>query len=198
MEMTLGHHLATTRSGDDDKGLLAAALAGEGAAMVQVVRKYERRVFGLAARMLRNTEDAEDVTQEVFLRLLTNLRRFRGDVRLPTWLYRTTYNLCVDLGRKRRPEMLSDAEGEAESVPAADRLEDPWERVKTEVERSAVNVALQQLPESYRAVLILHYFESLSYKEIGTVTGLSPKKVKARLFCARQRMRELLREEDVL
>jgi RNA polymerase sigma-70 factor (ECF subfamily) len=195
MELTLRNPFAAISDEATDASLVRSALAGDEEAFVRLVRQYERMVFGLAARMLGSEEDAEDVTQETFLRLLRHLRKLRFETKLSTWLYHVTYNLCVDLERKRRRERRADEGESGVNGEQPDDRDEPWEQVRADSVRADVEGALQQLPDSYRAVLILRYFDSLPYEEIARAMGLTPKKVKARLFCARQRLRELLTEE---
>ena len=168
---------------DDDKDLIERLRAGEPRAFEALVRAYQHRVFGVALRMLGRRADAEDVAQEVFLRVHRAIGEFRGEARLSTWLYGIASNLCLNRlasadHRRMRPD--EDAVMLAPS-PAADAA--------AVAERSEVEAALRQaiaeLPDERRIVVVLRDVEGLSYDEIAQALGLEPGTVRSRLHRAR-------------
>ena len=168
---------------DDDKDLIERLRAGEPQAFEALVRAYQHRVFGVALRMLGRRADAEDVAQEVFLRVHRAIGEFRGEARLSTWLYGIASNLCLNRlasadHRRTRPD--EDAIMLAPS-PAADAA--------AVAERSEVEAALRQaiaeLPDERRIVVVLRDIEGLSYDEIAQALGLEPGTVRSRLHRAR-------------
>lgn len=181
---------------EQEKQVIGKILAGDSSAFAAIVDAHEKQVYNLALRTLQNPEDAQDITQEVFLRVYSDLGSFRGDSRLSVWLYRVTYNLCIDLLRKqkRRPTVsltLETEEGEAE-------MEFPDTRYlpETELERrelqSAVREALSRLSEEHRRILLMREFEDLSYTEIARLLGIQEGTVKSRIARARERVAKYL------
>lgn len=163
----------------DDAILVQAAQSGDIAAFEQIVRRHQAAVYRVALRMLGSRADAEDVTQETFVRAWRSLDRFRRQSALNTWLYRIVTRRCLDaIGARRTTEQLdaeyreSVADGPAGIVEQRERLE-------------AVTRAIAGLPADQRVVLVLREFEGLSYDELADVLGTSVASVKGRLHRAR-------------
>lgn len=164
--------------------------AGEPRAFEVLVRTYQHRVFGVAARMLGNTAEAEEVAQEVFLRVHRAIGEFRGEAKLSTWLYTITSRLCLGRlgGRERRvardgEEVLTRlASGEADPAAALERSE-------LEV---ALHRAIGELPEDRRVVVILRDLEGLAYEEIAAALELPVGTVRSRLHRARMDLKDKL------
>jgi len=167
---------------------------------------YERhhgRVFSIAYRVLGSSADAADLTQEVFLHLTDRIRGFRGDSSLTSWVYRVTVNLAIDARRRkaRRPaRMLSAVAEESESEPTANRPgtagppPDPSEAVLRAEREEQVRQALDELSPKLRAVVILRYFENLSYDDLADVLQTSIGTVKSRLNRAHTALEKILRK----
>jgi RNA polymerase sigma-70 factor (ECF subfamily) len=167
----------------EEARLLAACRLGDRRAMEALYHRFKRRVFSLVAR-IAGAGDAEEVSQEVFVRIFRGLPRFRGDSQLSTWIYRLSVNAALS-HVERRPRR---AEGEEAlvNVAAEDRPSgDPY--LAARLER-----ALAALPAGYRAVLVLHDVEGLSHEEIAEILGCRVGTSKSQLHKARARMRELL------
>jgi len=168
----------------------AAGRADDLAAFEDVVRSQKDRAFRVALSILGpgREAEAEDVTQEVFVRVYRALSSFRGESRLSTWIYRTAYNLAVDHQRRlgRRPEAADDEA--AAALPATGPGSDPY-RVSREAERArAVRSALGALSEEQRAVLHLHYWMGHTVAEIGELLDLPEGTVKSHLHRGRERL----------
>ena len=152
--------------------------------MEMLYHQYKRRVYGMAHRIV-GSSDAEEVAQEVFVRIFRALERFRGDSALSTWIYRLTVNASLShlAKRGRRHEVGDDTLGELPAPPATER--DPGLA-------SRIEAALAQLPAGYRAILVLHDVEGLSHEECAVILECRVGTCKSQLHKARGRMRELL------
>jgi RNA polymerase sigma-70 factor (ECF subfamily) len=151
--------------------------------------RYRDKVYWLALGVSRNEKDAEDITQNAFLKILKNLRRFRGDSRLSTWIYRIAYNEALMHLRKRRREIPLDGPAErrlSESLPAfhVNWSALPDEELLRGEFRTRVEDAIRRMPIKYRMALLLHHVESLSVKDAAAVLGLKAGSVKTRLHRA--------------
>jgi len=168
----------------DDAQLIAACRRGEVRAMERLYHQYKRRVFGMAHRIV-GPSDAEEVAQEVFVRVFRGLAAFRGDSALSTWIYRLTVNAALShLARRgRRHEVGDDGLTEVAAPPIAERDSALAARIET---------ALGQLPAGYRAILVLHDVEGLSHEECASILECRVGTCKSQLHKARARMRELL------
>ncbi len=181
-----------------EKVLLARAKKGEIAAFESLMTAYENRIYTLALRSTGSEHDAADITQEVFLRAWKNLDSFRGDSSLSTWLYRVTSNLCVDFARKKAAEGVStsidDEESPAADLPDASRMAQPEAAAENQELREELQIALAQLSEEHRRVVLLRDVAGLTYADIAHTLGLEEGTVKSRLARARAGLRKILLE----
>jgi RNA polymerase sigma-70 factor, ECF subfamily len=168
----------------DDVELIAACRRGEARAMELLYHQYKRRVFGIIHRIV-GANDAEEVAQEVFVRIFRALGSFRGESALSTWIYRLSVNAALSYvaKRSRRNEVGDDAlvALPAETMP----LTDPGLRTRIEM-------AMELLPAGYRAILVLHDIEGLSHEECAEILNCRIGTCKSQLHKARARMREFL------
>ena len=175
----------------DQAQLVAAAKSGDRQAFDELVRATYTDVYTLAYRLTGDEEDARDVTQEAYLRAYKGLRRFRGDARFSTWMYRITANCASTAMSKRarhRHDQLDD-----EAVVADERPEvDPEAMADAELLRDRVNSALEELPERLRAVVVLRDVYDLPHQAIADELGISEAAAKVRLHRARRRLRQRL------
>lgn len=160
-----------------------------------ILRVQGDRVYGYALHFLRNHQDAEDVTQEVFVRLWQQcgVQDERGRV---AWLLRVTHNLCVDLIRRRQAHERRIAALNRETGSPAGAAGPPPDDAIVKLAASegaaGLEVALQEMPASMRSLLLWHYHEGLTYPEIGRIVGAKGSTIKVRVFRARQMLRRLL------
>lgn len=183
---------------EEDGALLEGCRRGDAACYQRLYEKYSGKVYGFARRFLRDDQHAEDVTQEVFLRVFRKLDTFRGESRFSTWLFRVTLNGCKNrrrsLDRQQRFDPNRFHEGRRMVGEAPERaLESAWLGGR-------IGEALECLPEPQRALILLKAVEELSYKEIGELCGQSENQIRGRLYRARKAFRSALAElgaEDV-
>jgi RNA polymerase sigma-70 factor (ECF subfamily) len=162
-------------------------LTGDAEAFGEIVRRWERRIFALAYGMLGREEDARDATQETFMAAFRNLRNFRGDAKVSSWLHRIAVNQCITRQRraKVRNEAALDDEAEKDAASFAAPLEVLPSCVVEVRERTvAVRRAVNSLPVDLRQVIVMKEFEDLTFREIADALGLPLSTVKSRLYTA--------------
>jgi RNA polymerase sigma-70 factor (ECF subfamily) len=179
---------------------LEALRSGDRKEFARLVDAYSAQVYRTALKMLNNTQDAEDVLQETFIKAFTHLRDFEGRSSLSTWLYRIAFNESLMLIRRRRPEVTSiDEEDESNDEVQEPRQIVDWcclpetELLSTETRRK-LEQAVQKLSPALRAVFLLRDMEGLSIKDTMEALNLGENVVKVRLLRARLQLRELLTE----
>ena len=178
--------MAGAADGDQvPSGLLDAARGGDLAAFDRLMRRYERLVLVTALRLAGSMPDAQDVSQEVFLKLYRNLGKLDEDA-LTTWLYRVTVNACYDLRRRRsrRPESPVEAAGQV-----AASGDDPHQALTAAERRRVLDMSLRMLPEKERAAIVLRDLEGLPTPEVARVLGSSEATVRSQISKGRIKMR---------
>jgi RNA polymerase sigma-70 factor (ECF subfamily) len=159
------------------------------AAFGKVVDAYEARIYGFVLRMVRDEEDALDVTQEVFVRAFQSRAKFDGRCSLRTWLFRIAHNLCVDRHRRGGARPVEQPMDGTAAEPADARW-DPEAHVLDQELRAFVEHAVEGLSDKLRSVLLLHDKEGLGYEEIAEAVGVPVGTVKSRLFLARAHLKQ--------
>lgn len=179
----------------DDQALIAGVLAGDTSLFTTLVARHSERIYALALRLLGNKEEAEDVVQETFIRAYARLNTFRSEARFATWLYRIALNACRDQVRRRQVRERTVAFSRVNQLWADERYSvDPEQIVLALENRQFIERALQQLPASYRATLLLHEVDGLTLAEVATLMGAPLPTVKSRLQRARMALVTLLDE----
>lgn len=173
---------------DDDKELLARFRSGDKAAFTELVKRYHKPIYNAAFWVLRKAEDASDVTQVVFLKVVERLDDYDPKYKFFSWIYRIAVNESLNLLRRNGHEDELDDEAEFEG-PASDSPE--WRLDSAERSRR-LQGAMMKLSTTDRTVLTMRHFSECSYLEIAQVLAIDEKTVKSRLFDARQRLRGLL------
>ena len=177
---------------EQDRLLVQAVLNGDQMAFAELVARYQGAVYNLAYRMLGDPTEAEDATQEVFVRAWSQLRTFDPDRRFSTWLLSIASHYTIDMLRRRKPAAPLDEV----ALFKPDDAPEPDEVVLQNEQRDMVNRLLGTLPDRYRSVTVLRYYNGLSYDEIASVTGLSESAVKTQLHRARRMLAEKLVHEQ--
>lgn len=162
-----------------------------------LVQEHKNRIYGYICRLTNDSPDAEDITQEVFIRAYQSMHAFRHDAAVDTWLYRIATNLVIDRFRraKRAPQMvpvIADTEDALGEIPASNRDSDPQATAQLTELQKQVQKAIQSLPTKLRSVVVLHDMEGLSYDEVAQAVGCPVGTVKSRLFNARLLLRRKL------
>ena len=181
----------------DEQASIQLAKEGDEQAFEALVTAYERKVYNYALRSTGNEQDAMDITQEVFLRVFRSLSGFKEESSFSTWLYRITFNICIDFSRKnaKRNENSLSLDGEAAD---GKELELPDERHAPETAydrkelREEIAGAILRLSEQHREVLVMREISGLSYAEIAEVLELEEGTVKSRIARARENLRKII------
>ena len=184
-EAPAGLNGAVPRSGEPDLNLIRAFRAGNEAAFDGLYVRYQDYVYNVCLGILSNPDDARDCAQETFLRAYCKVADFRAEAAFSTWLYRIAVNVCVGQLRKRRRGRMASLEDESvREIP--DEGPRPWRGLERQVDEQLVRRVVAELPEDYRVVLVLRYFQELSHEEMVTVLGYTLGQVKVKLHRARR------------
>ncbi|HEV2494916.1 MAG TPA: RNA polymerase sigma factor [Terriglobia bacterium] len=184
----------TTLARASDADLVARAQRGEEAAFASLFEAHHRAVYALCLRMTHSPADAEDMTQEAFLRAFRRITTFRGYAAFSSWLYRLTFNEVLMRLRKKRPALLSmDDVGTSQAEPVAREYRHDDQRLIGAIDRINLNRAIADLPPGYRAAFILHDLEGYEHHEIARMKNWSVGNSKSQLHKARRKLREWLR-----
>jgi RNA polymerase sigma-70 factor (ECF subfamily) len=185
---------------NEEKDIIQRVLSGDTNAFEDLVLANQNNVYNLALKMTRNEEDALDISQEAFVKAYQNLSKFRGDSRFSVWLYRLTYNLCIDFLRKKQgPKIVSlnyeDDEGDVAPLEIPDLRDLPEDSAIRSEMRKIIAVSIDELAADHREVLVMREITGMSYDEIAETLGVSIGTVKSRLARARIKLVEILKEK---
>ena len=186
----------------DESQLIARLRAGEESAFEQLVRSTSGRLLAAARRLLRNEEDARDAVQTAFIRAFQSLSRFREESRISTWLHRILVNEALMRLRSKKdkeesiddliPTFVADGHQTRDTIDWTETADVALERAET---AELIRKKIDELPQSYRTILIMRDIEELSNPEIAELLGINVNLVKVRLHRARQALRTLLEQE---
>ena len=174
---------------ENESAWVQAALRGDEAAFAELVNAYQGPVYNLAYRMLGSASDAEDASQEAFLRVYKRLGTYDSTRKFSSWILSVASHYCIDRLRRRRGTVLS-MEGIQAWRWIADKRPQPEESTVDSERDAAVREMLEDLPEQYRLAIILRYWHDLSYEEIAEITQSTESAIKSRLHRARRMMAE--------
>jgi RNA polymerase sigma-70 factor (ECF subfamily) len=180
-----------------DAALVQAAQKGDMSAFEELVARHRDKIYGRAFSMLRNEDEAIDLSQEAWVKAWQRLRQFQGESSFVTWTTRIVINLCLDQLRKQKRQRTESIEQLDEEAGGVERQMpvvngNPTEGLERQELRQRIDEALRQLSTEHRTVLVLHEFEGLEYKAIAQTLGCSIGTVMSRLFYARRRMAGLM------
>ncbi len=181
----------------EDRKLVADAKKGDNKAFQTLLKKYRKSVYYMLLKMVKNADDAEDLTQEAFAKAFNSIEKFDSKYAFSTWLFRIATNNCIDFIRKKRVQTVSidqPVEGDDGSnmrFDVKDEELDPNEAMLKKQRKRYLNMAIERLPEKYKVLVELRYFQELSYEEVARELEIPLGTVKAQLF----RARELLNQE---
>lgn len=174
----------------EDRQLVEQVLAGDDDAFTLLVERYQRDAYNLAYRMLGNTTEAEDAAQEAFLRAYVNLARYDANRSFKTWLLSIASNHCIDRLRKRRMTLLAIDEPLPPHPALTSQEAGPEQSMVNTQLTEQVQELLDELPEEYRAAVVLRYWYDMPYSEIAETLDTTESAIKSRLFRARQMLAE--------
>jgi len=178
----------------EDVELIAQVKSGNTNAFRFLVDKHKNLVWHLVLRMVSQQEDAEDICQEVFMRVFKDIGKFRGDSKLSTWIGTITYNTCIDhLRRKGREKIFATDNPEAHLVGKIS-LDSASAKVDKSYLKGLVHKIIDAMPLHYRTVITLYHLEEMSYKEMEAITGMPEGTIKSYLNRSRQMLREKMLE----
>jgi RNA polymerase sigma factor (sigma-70 family) len=185
----------------EDFKLIDQAVAGDEKAYARLLQRYRRPVYHMVLKMVRNVDDAEDLTIESFAKAFRSLSKFKKDFTFSTWLFRIATNNTIDYIRKKKINTLSientftDDDGQSVSIDVEDLNNDPQEEAIRTQKEELIQVFVNMLPAKYQKLVRLRYFHELSYEEIAEEIEAPLGTVKAQLHRARELMFELIKNK---
>lgn len=180
-----------------DEALVKQHLRGDAQAFAELIARYTPPIYNLALRLTGDRAEAENVTQEAFLRAYGSLPRSRTELAFKPWLFQIAVNLCRDLARRNRPAAFAELATDQDAAPeeeVEDRSPLPLEQIEEDELQAALARAVADLPAVYRAAVTLRYAEELSYDEIAAALKLPVNTVRTHLFRAKAVLRQSLAE----
>jgi RNA polymerase sigma-70 factor (ECF subfamily) len=176
----------------DDDELVKRVCMGETQLFRLLIERHQQHIFNLCYRMLRQFEEADDATQDTFLKAYRSLKQFRGDARLKTWLCQIARNECLNRLRHENMASLDQQLTTDYSFQIADSMPSPLELIEQQETQSIVHEAINKLPHQYRLVITLFHLNGLSYEEISQVMEIPMGTVKTHIFRARELLKSKL------
>tara|TARA_R110001583_G_scaffold25474_1_gene92125 strand:+ start:28 stop:609 length:582 start_codon:yes stop_codon:yes gene_type:complete len=158
-----------------------------------LVDRYKDLVFSLALKMVKNREEAEEVSQDTFIKVFKSLRQFKGDSKFSTWIYKVTYNTCLDR-LKMNKKFYNDVPIDEFTEHQVKTIDNALEAMELEERKQAIQDCMKLLPAEDAFLLTLFYFEEQSLEEIAKVVGLTTNNVKVKLFRSRKKLTTILKE----
>jgi RNA polymerase sigma-70 factor (ECF subfamily) len=185
----------------DDRALVRAAQAGDTAAFEQLVARHRDRVYTRALSMVRNEQEAIDISQAAWVKGWQRLPQFLGESNFGTWITRVVINLCLDHLRRQKRQRTESIQALVAESGSVERhmpivMANPTARLERAEMRQRIDRALNQLSYEHRTALVLHEFEEMGYKDVAKAMGCSIGTVMSRLFYARRKMATLLGAVD--
>ena len=165
-------------------------------AMEEIVRQYKNQVYNIAYGMLGSPEDAQDITQDVFVSIWEKIGQFRFRSKFSTWLYRIAKNMSLNEKSRRTSRKTDVVEIDDSQAWVPVDHQTPEDEILASEQQQILHKALGQLKESYRTILVLREMDELSYEDLSAVLGCSIGRVKARLYEARMQLRGILKREN--
>ena len=176
----------------NDEKIINQIIAGDSNAFSVLVDRYKDLVFTLSLKMLKNREEAEEVAQDTFIKVFKSLSKFKGDSKFSTWIYKVTYNSCLDRLKKNKKHQLKVAIDEY-TEHQVKTIDNALENMVEEERQQAIKGCLELLPPDDSFLLTLYYFEEQSLDEIAKVVGLTANNVKVKLFRSRKKLTSILK-----
>ncbi len=167
----------------------------------KLVDIYKNRIFSLAYKFTNDYTEAQDLSQEIFIKVFNNLNKFRFESSPSTWVYKIATNICIDYKRKNKKQVLNfneDFMGEAHvDIDTSSRSSSPEEIVISDEKHREVHRVVYKLPDIYKTAIVMYHFNELSYKEISRILNISEKTVETRLYRARRLLKNELSKKNL-
>ena len=184
----------------NDFNLVCRAKEGEQKAFAELMHRYKESIYFMSLKMVNNKDDAMDMTVETFGKAFENIEKYKPDFAFSTWLFRIATNNCIDFIRKKRLNVVSmdsmvDDEGDDRPLQIRSDTLDPEEISIKKQQNEKLKDIVDKLPSRYRTLIILRYFDELSYEEIATQLDLPLGTVKAQLFRARDLLSNVMNQK---
>ena len=177
----------------DDQHYINLMMKGDTNAFAVLVDRYKDMVFTLSLKMLKDREEAEEVSQDTFLKIYKSLSKFNGESKLSTWIYKVAFNTCLD--RLKRNKRLQPFAGLDEfTEPEALSLMNVLDSIEDKERKQMIQDCMHLLPGEDSFLLTLYYFEEQSLEEIAKIIGITPNNVKIRLYRSRKKLASLLKD----
>ena len=176
----------------DDWYFIEKVLNGEPASYAPLVERYKEMAYNISLRIVRRPEDAEEITQDAFVKAYRSLKGFKGDAKFSTWLYRIVYNSSVSYIRRKQRVNLADSES-MDRLRIADPAEES-DHQNDELMVTALKRATDSLPAEEQTMITLYYYDDNSIDEIAGIMNLSVSNVKVKLFRTRKKLHDLMRK----
>ena len=187
---------------ETENNLIDKASVGDLDAFNNLIDRYKNQVFHLSLKILKIREDAEEVAQDVFLKLYKNIKKFDKKARFSTWVYRITYNECISRIRKKKRNLNIDSLENLEFQ--LQLVETEFEKVDIDKKKELIERSLNVLDEESKTIVLFYYYYDKSVAEIGDIVGLTESNTKIRLFRARKKLlhffekKLMLKKQDLL
>ncbi|WNW02685.1 sigma-70 family RNA polymerase sigma factor [Tenacibaculum sp. HL-MS23] len=179
---------------NNDQTYIDKVLKGDANAFSTLVERYKNMVFTLALKMVKNREEAEEISQDTFIKAYKNLNKFKGDSKFSTWLYKIGYRTSLDNLKKNKGKYNIDTIDEI-TINKIKSTEGILESIERKERAEVINTCMLSLPEDERAILWMFYFDELSLKEIIEVTDFSEANVKVKLHRARKSLLNIVEKK---
>ncbi|HLV40416.1 MAG TPA: RNA polymerase sigma factor [Xanthomarina sp.] len=183
----------TQMTTNKDQNQINQVLEGNTNAFGVLVDQYKDLVFTLALRMLKNREEAEEVSQDTFIKIFKSLKKFKGDSKFSTWIYKVTYNTCLDRLKKNKRQQQVDSIDEFTEKHVY-TIDNALENMVEAERLQAIQECISLLPSEDGFLVTLYYFEEQSLTEISQIIGITANHVKVKLFRSRQKLARILKD----
>lgn len=176
-----------------DEQIVAAVCEGDAASFALLIERYQNKLFYYVLKYVAETDKAEDIVQESFIKIYTNLRSFDQTKKFSAWAYRITHNQLIDTVRKQKPTVSIEQNEWVNNI--ADPSVDIVEEIQGKQTKKEVQSAVALLPSKYKDVIILHYFEGYGYEEISDILAIPTSSVGTRIRRGKQKLKDILSME---
>ena len=187
---------------ENEKNLVEKSAEGDIDAFETLIQSHQKKVYNIALRMTKNPEDAQELSQDAFVRAFIAIKKFRGDSSFATWLYRITMNVCTDFLRKRNKASVISIEQSVyesqQTMQLADNEPGPDEISEKNQLKKLVKEAMDLLPPEHREVLILRDLLDMTYKDIANTLSINEGTIKSRINRARENLKKVITSRSEL